>query len=676
MNFKIVKSLYKKEMLDVLRDKKTVIMMLVVPLVLYPLVMICSLTIMTGITNSISSSTYRICLDFEDDGHVEELFKNTDEVSYSFEIVTCENPDKSLADEEIDAIIRKTVENGRECFDITYMSSINNSSYATDMIQKTLKSYSHSLTVGILEEAGLNPEDTLAPVDVHYRDVSTNEETAGSLLGMLIPFMLVMSLLMGTMYPAIDTTAGEKERGTLETMLTLPVSNSELIMSKFLAVGTIGVTSAILNLIAMGGVGAYMYNMVASVREGTGRLNMAKFVPAICVGTLCILAFAIFISAISMCVCALARSYKEANNYLTPLTLIVMFASFLGFIPNVTLSTSTALIPVANVCLLVRDLLLFKYSIRMIALVLFVNVAYGMISVMLLSKIYNSEAVIFGDGSGGIQIFERRSNIKKGMVPTTQDAWLVIIITAMLVIYAGGAAQLKYGIYGLLVTQFIVVGIPVIATIYTKKDVKHTFKLKGCSLKFFIGGIFVIAGGIMLGIIVSAIAGLIFKDSAMDASESMAQIVGDSFPLAIIIIALAPAICEELMFRGYVLGAMSGKYKQKNAIIVSAVIFGVYHMSVSKFFTTALIGGLICYVAVKSQSILPGMLMHFVNNALSVVIMFYPDEAARIFLVFEKERLAVSDVMIMLGFGMAFVALGVYIIKSVTKEKIINNRDL
>ncbi len=668
MNVKIVKSLYKKEMLDVLRDKKTVIMMLVVPLVLYPLVMICSLSIMTGITNSISSNTYRICFDFEDDGHVGELFKNTDEVSYSFEIVSCENPSEALANEEIDAIIRRTVENGRECFDITYMSSINNSSYATDMIEKTLNSYAHNLTISILEDAGLNPEQTLAPVDIHYRDVSTNEETAGSLLGMLIPFMLVMSLLMGTMYPAIDTTAGEKERGTLETMLTLPVSNSELIMSKFLAVGTIGVTSAVLNLIAMGGVGAYMYNMVATIRESTGGLNMSRFIPAIFVGTLCILAFAIFISAISMCVCALARSYKEANNYLTPLTLVVMFASFLGFIPNVTLNTSTALIPVANVCLLVRDLLLFKYNIQMIALVLFVNVAYGLVSVMLLSKIYNSEAVIFGDGNGGIQIFERRSNIKKGMLPTTQDAWLVIIFTAMLVIYAGGAAQLKYGIYGLLITQFIVVGIPLIATIYTKKDIKNTFKLKGCSPKYFFGGIFVIIGGIMLGMLVSAVTGLIFKESALDASESMTQIIGDSFPLALIIIALAPAICEELMFRGYVLGAMSGKYNPRTAIIISAAIFGIYHMSISKFFTTALIGGLICYVAVKSKSIFPGMLMHFTNNALSVATMFYQEETARIFPVFAKETLAVSDILIMLGFGIFFVAVGFFVVKSTKKN--------
>ena len=449
MNGRVIKSLYKKEMLDVLRDKKTVIMMLVVPLVLYPLVMVLSLQLMTGITKSITTSTYRICLDFEGSEKYEELFQDLSDKEYSFEIIDCDNPILAMEKEEIDAVIKMDLTSDMECFEVLYLSSVNKSSYCADMVSETLQKYSLELTKKRLENAGLDVENTLNPIKVKFSDRSTNEETAGSLLGTIIPFMLVMSLLMGTMYPAIDTTAGEKERGTLETMLTLPVTNKELITSKFLAVGTIGIVSAVLNIISMAGVGAYMYGMVASMVTDNGRVRLSRFLPAILVGILCIFAFAVFISAISMCVCALAKSYKEANNYLTPLTLVVMFASFIGFIPNVTLNTSTAIIPVANVCLLVRDLLAFKYDIGMIALVLFVNVAYGVVSVLLLARIYNSETIIFGDGSGGIQIFEKRANIKKGTYPQVQDVWLVVIITAMLVIYAGGAMQMKLGLYGL-----------------------------------------------------------------------------------------------------------------------------------------------------------------------------------------------------------------------------------
>ena len=106
--------------------------------------------------------------------------------------------------------------------------------------------------------------------------------------------------------------------------------------------------------------------------------------------------------------------------------LLVMFASFIGFMPNVTLTRNMALVPVANICLLIRDLLAFKFSFSSITIVLFSNVAYGIIAVLVLGKLYNSEAILFGDGTGNVQIFERRSNMIKGGVPSVGDACLVL----------------------------------------------------------------------------------------------------------------------------------------------------------------------------------------------------------------------------------------------------------
>lgn len=669
MNTKIIKSLYKKELLDVIRDKKTVIMMLIVPLVLYPVVMILSMQLMTGISETMSTSNYRICLDFEDNTRLKELFEANEDVSCTFEFLEPENPEAALANEELDVIIRASKNEDVEQFDIVYMSSVTMSAYAVDMVERVLVAYKNIKTKELLEAAGLDPSYILNPVVVSYKDTSTNEETAGSLLGLMIPFMLVISLLMGTMYPAIDTTAGERERGTLETILTLPVTNKELITSKFLAVGTIGIISALLNIISMGGVGAYMYNMVSSMQKSTGTIKMSKFGPAILVGVLCVLAFAVFISAISMCVCALAKSYKEANNYLTPLTLIVMFASFISFIPNVNLNGRTALIPVANVCLLIKELLQFKYNINMIALVLFANVSYGVISIMILSRIYDSETILFGDSNGGIQIFEKRSNIKKSDYPTTSDVWLVVIILAMLVIYLGGALQLKFGIGGVLGTQLIIAGVAFLAAVYTKKDLRKTFKLRLPSLRGVVGGIIAVAGGIMLSIVLSGLVAVVFSNSSAAAEEATLKIIGDNPVIAILVVALAPAICEELMFRGYILGAMTNKYKIGSAITVAAIIFGMYHMSVSRFFPTALLGALQCYFAVKTESILPGMIMHFINNALSVVTVIYPEKVAKILPIMTQNSINTVEAVLLAIGGVVFIAVGVLFVKNNSKKQ-------
>lgn len=652
MNSRVVKSLYKKEMLDVLRDKKTVLMMLVVPLVLYPLVFIAGLTLMTSISTGMSERTYNIALTFDDNDELSEYLGEDFDISY------VDNPEDALADEDIDAYIERVDADGVYNYKVYYVSAVTNSSYAVNKISDSLDLLKEHLIEKKLKEEGLNPKEVLNPVQVSYIDMASNEESAGSLLGTILPFMLIVSLMLGTMYPAIDTTAGERERGTLETILTLPVSNHELIMSKFLTVATIGVASAILNIISMCGVGAYMYNMMQKVSDSISGIDMTKFVPAIIVGVLCVLAFAIFMSAITMCVCAFAKSYKEANNYITPLMLVIMFASFIGFIPNVTLTANMALVPVANICLLIRDLLAFKINIGIIAIVLMSNVVYGILAITFLGRIYNSESILFGDGSAGVQIFERRSNMRKGGVPTIGDAWLVIAVAAVAVVYLGSMMQLSFGYYGILGTQVLILLLPMLAAIYTKKSIKDTFRIRSFRLKELAGSILIIFGVILLGVLLTAFTSMIFKSSAENVQADTTTLLGDSFLKTLLVVALAPAICEELMFRGYIFSAFEAKLKPVWAVVLSASIFGVYHMSIVKFFTTALIGGAICMVAHWTKSIFPGMIMHFINNGISVLFMYYPVKMAKILPVFGKEVFGAIDVAVLFTAGMAFVILG------------------
>ncbi|MBQ8412747.1 MAG: CPBP family intramembrane metalloprotease, partial [Lachnospiraceae bacterium] len=473
---------------------------------------------------------------------------------------------------------------------------------------------------------------------------------------------------MGTMYPAIDTTAGEKERGTLETVLTLPVTNQELFFSKFLTVATIGLASALLNIISMGGIGIYMYNTVLSV-SGMSGINVNQFVPAICIALLCVFAFAVFISAISMCVCVFAKSYKEANNYITPLTLVVMFASMVSIVPNVSLTSNMALVPVVNICLLIRDLLVFKYDISIIMLVLISNVIYGMLSVIILGKMYNSEAILFGDGSASLQIFEKRSNMKKGGVPSIGDMVLIIAITIVATIYIGGAIQLKWGYYGVLCTQFIILIIPIFAAWYTKKDIKETFRLRIPRLGYVLGGIMSVVGALLLGMIITGISSYIFKSSATELGESMNAILGDSFIETLLLVAVVPAFCEEIMFRGYVLSSMDKVFKPRNAIIVSGIIFGLYHMNLVQSFTTAFLGIVIGYVAYKSGSIFPGVIMHFINNALACVVMYYPETVKKILPILVKETFTTKDMIIVFVTGFVILTMGILLVKTTSKNK-------
>ncbi len=669
MNTKIIKQLYKKEMLDVLRDKKTVLMMVVVPLIIYPLIMMLTVQIMAGVTQEMAKSTYRVGIKGELSQEQSEALRSTDEDDYVIRIVESYDLDKDLQDEILDLYIEVNKVEGQEVFYITYLSASTKSNYGVDIIYEKIKKYSSGKTEAMLVEAGLSPEEILSPVSIEYLDKSTKEESTGSMLGSMLPFMLVVSLLMGTMYPAIDATSGEKERGTLETLLTLPISNKELIFSKFLAVGTFGVVSAILNILAMCGVGAYLLNMINTMGGvGFEEIQLSKFALPLAIGILCVLAFAVFISALSMCVCAFAKSYKEANNYITPVMLVVMLASFVAFIPNIELTKNMALVPVANICLLLRDLLVFKYDYLAIMLVLVSNVIYGILSVLFLSKIYNSESIMFGDGGSGLQLFERRSNMKKGGVATVGDAWFVVIFMALIYLYVGSTLQMKYEMGGLVASQLLFVIVPLLVALYSKKSIVETFRLKACNIGSVVGGMFMLVGAVLVGLLLTVITSSIFKASGENAVEGMEAFIGDSFLVTLLVVALTPAICEELFFRGYVFTAMENKYKYVNAILISSAIFGVYHMSVVKFFTTAFLGMVICYVAHKSGSIFPGMLMHFTNNALSCVTLYYPEKVAEICPLIDDTLLA-YELIIFVVVGAVLLIAGKYIVDKTTRNK-------
>ncbi|MDE6662171.1 MAG: ABC transporter permease [Lachnospiraceae bacterium] len=700
MNTKIIKTLIKKEMLDVLRDKKTVVMMLVVPIILYPLIFIGVMQLMVMITSSMETQEYRIAIEAEDGGDfLHKLTENDDvwrdkgdygagdsdagnvgadsldtgesadstdeEDSYKITIVDADSIDDyeaALEAEEIDVYIRGEMQDGKFNYDVYYISSVTNSSYAMNIVMDKFDEYKEELTQAKIKDAGLSIHEILEPVIYEEKDTASNEQSLGSIMGSVLPFMLIISLLMGTMYPAIDTTAGERERGTLETILTLPVTNRQLIVSKFLTVAIIGMMSALLNIISMGGIAIYMYKIMDMQTDGMS-FDMAKFYPAILVGMLAIFAFSLFISAITMCVTAFAKSYKEANNYITPLMLVVMFTGYIGFIPNIELTQTMAMIPVANICLLIKNMLVFKIDYMAIAVVFISNIAYAVFAILFLSKIYDSEAILFSDGKGGLQLFEKRENLKKGGVPTVSDVCFLVALTTVLVLYVGSMLQLKFGLGGVFGTQLILLLVPLAIVLYTKKDVLETYGFHKTKVTGFLGAFFIILGFYPINIVLSFIMISLFPQSAENVTNTFSSIMDGNVISVFFVIAVAPAICEEMMFRGVIFNSLKAKYRVPVAMAAVAALFGVYHMSLVKFIPTGLLGLVLCYVAYETGSIYPSMMMHFINNAISVIVSCYPEQIEKVCPILYAESVSVSDALLLAGAGLILIGIGWLILR-------------
>jgi len=639
-----------------LRDKKTLIMMVLVPLLLYPLIMMVALFVVSAVSNNVQSSEYKIAIQetesvqYDRNKFVEILEAKEDELEYNLKVVESTDPEKQLLEEEIDAYITVANEGEKIAFDVSYLSSINNSSTASNMIEDKLELYEKSREETMLAELELDADRIMNSVTVNWTDRSNKEEKVGSMIGMILPFILITSILMGAVYPAIDTTAGEKERGTLETLLTMPVRNDELIMGKFLAVASISVVSAMLNLLSMGIMAGFLYNTMSSVSPDAATMDLTGFIPAVLIVILCVIAFALFISAITMCVTTFAKSFKEANNYITPLLLVVMLTGYISFIPNIEFNEIMASIPVANVCLLITNLLLFKYELSLIFIVLITNVAYAVLAIWALSKIYNSEEILFGEGGVSLQIFTNRKELKKGGVPNFSDAMLVVAVSFLLFMYVGTMVQTKSLVAGLFANQLLIIGVPLFMVWYTKKEFKPTFSIKVPKLTSALGAVLLEISLFVVVMLLSALLTKIFPQDVEVVNQTFdVMLNGIPFWVALLIIALLPAVCEEILFRGYLFSATKNRFKPILAMVIVAVVFGVFHMSLSKFFTTGLLGFVFCYVVYKTGSLALSCLMHFINNAISVVVMYYGEELQDIMPMFFKDTLGVSDVMILLA---------------------------
>lgn len=664
MNYRTLRTLYKKEILDVVRDKKTILTMIVLPVILYPLIFLAAIQVVSFITETQREQNYLIVYQNVADADRQALNNwiagDEDGLTYSIKEVKSDTPEQDLENEAIDAYITTKVMDSQVIYEVHFLSAVTNSCSVSDFLEEEIDALAKHRAEQNVKEAGLAVEKILYPVKASLKDRSSNESAIGSILGSIIPFLMVTSILMGSMYPAIDATAGEKERGTLETLLTLPVGNMELIMSKFLSVATIAVVSVFVNVLSMSGIALYLYATVSSLAENTGKFRAGSFVPAILISIVCVIAFALFMSAVVMCICAFAKSFKEANNYITPLTLVVLLTAYIGFIPNIELTDITALVPVANICLLMKNLLVFKYDFTRILIVLLSNVLYAFLSVWMLSKIYNSESVLFGESLSGVKLFERRKNIVKGSIPSVSESLLVLVVALILMVYVGGFLSLRKPVFGVIWPQVFIGLLPVLACLYIKADMKKVFLVRLPRPGQLLGAVLLWLGTGSGVLILSNLLSMVFPDSSQNLNDEYMMIL-DGIPFAggLFLIAFLPAVCEELMYRGYILTAMKQKMTLAKAIFLVSFLFGFSHLSLIKLIPTMLLGVALAYAAEKTGSIFVSSLMHFLNNGFSVFVLYYGTGIAWL----NDEKMGMPMVIGMIVLLLVATPLGVLCIK-------------
>jgi sodium transport system permease protein len=271
------------------------------------------------------------------------------------------------------------------------------SSISAATVEKSLKDYRDKVVEARLE-ADHVPSTVLTPFLIKQDNVAPPEKVGGAAFGGIIGYMVILLCLTGGMYPAMDLTAGEKERGTMETILSSPISRLDLVLGKFSLVLTASLVTAALSVLSMGisfwGVQHLKVVDVAKNPDAAAMQLQVKL-PAVLSVFLMALPLAVLFSAGLITISLFAKSYKEAQSYVSPLMILVILPAVAAMLPGVELTAKLALIPILNVSLLCKELVTGTYHWNFIALIFLSTCVYAAAALFLAVKMFQREDVLF-----------------------------------------------------------------------------------------------------------------------------------------------------------------------------------------------------------------------------------------------------------------------------------------
>ena len=391
---------YRKEFTEWVRDRRTLISTVLVPLFFFPIIMVGFTALAVVMVGKAKEETPRIMiLDGEDSPQVVAGLREVK----SLEIAPYRaNWKEQISDKEIRAAVeippgfQAALEKGEvKTFKIYYYEGEMKSSFGVDRIEKFLKDYRDQVVKERLAAKNV-PPSVLTPFDIHQENVAPPEKVSGATVGGFIGYMVVLLCMTGAMYPAIELTAGEKERGTMETILSSPISRMNLVLGKFLLVLSAALATAALSVMSMGiSFSALRHFNVTSGRGEAAGLLLQLGPKAVAAIFLMALPMAVLFSAVLMTIALFAKSHKEAQSYLTPMTFLVVIPAVASLLPGVELTPKLAFIPILNTSLVCKEIMTGTYHWNAIALIFVSTCAYAAGALFLAFKTFQRESVLF-----------------------------------------------------------------------------------------------------------------------------------------------------------------------------------------------------------------------------------------------------------------------------------------
>jgi sodium transport system permease protein len=389
MRLSILKAIYQKELLDLTRDRRTLISMIAVPLLVIPLLLNLSTRLLSRMQENAENEakSMAVAIRVTTPGIREALEKA--------QIQVIEKEDLK------DAVLKKTAAAGVEEIpgapsevEIYADNSNPTSSAAAARVRAALDDFKDEKVKESLKNSGI-PASVLTPFVVKRTNIAGARKMSGMVWGSMLGYVLLLLMFAGGMYPVIDMTAGEKERKTMEALLASPATRQEIVLGKNFAAMTAIFVTAILTL------GSMVYSLKGSNLSSKSPeiQEMMRTIPldthTVTLIAVTLVPLSMFAASLMFAIALFARSYKEGQSYLTPLVFVVIFPALMGGVSGLEMTPALCLIPIFNASQMIRGILLGDVSNANFAITTAANLVYAGIAFWVATRQFENENVLF-----------------------------------------------------------------------------------------------------------------------------------------------------------------------------------------------------------------------------------------------------------------------------------------
>ena len=620
----------RKELREILRDKRSLYVLLLLPVVLYPLLLIGSLLAANAQVAKLAKQEHVVWVKGLErlEPALRERLKVVeplpDQPEKKFRLRLEEAPpdpevwDRGLIKQRAAAIVPEVPPLAKDRvahFEIRYNGAHDASSLVARGIAREVEAWREELVAQRILAEGLPPE-ALRPVEATRSD----RGPSGALAARTLSLLVVILALSAAFYPALDLGAGEKERGTLETWLLAPIPRLAIALGKISATFLLALVSSALNLVSLGLTFASAARFTPAGLEQL-ELTMGAGVPLVML--LVLIPLVLLFSALSLALATFAASYKEGQAYLTPVMILGTLPAMAATLPGMDLTPTLALVPVLGAVLLMKGLLANTAGAGDVFLVFSSSLAYAALGVRWVAALYTREEVLWRPAAAQApDLFglKRDDPTRPPQArPSLPQAVLAGVVALLLLWFVGVSAQQKHLAGGLVLTLVGLVAAPAIAYAWwLRVDLRETFSFRlPTRRRAWLAALLLGVGCLLLnmGLRYYLGEGELGAEALKGQAALEAQLNAWPAWQLLLLIAILPALCEEVLCRGFLLSGLREEGGSAAAVAVSAIFFAALHLDPERLQATFLVGVVLALLVLRSGSILPACLLHFVNNA-------------------------------------------------------------